>query len=610
MWFRHIFLLFIISSITSDFAFSQQTPAKKDSTRLYKNIETYSKKRKFSGLIYSLVFKPVAANPAKMKKYKKLIIKPYSLFEGKIIRQINIETLDPFGFSIGDTIAAPQSFLAKTGNNLHIKTLSITIRNLLLIRKNQVFDSLLVKESERLVRSRDYLRDVSFFVKGVSKQADSVDIFIRALDIWSAIPNGSVSASNITIGLTDQNFLGLGHTFQNEYNGNYSKGINSYTTNYTIPNIKNSYIGANLHFDILGQENFNRGFAINRPFFSPFAKWAAGINFTQQFRLDSIQNGNSIFVPQRIKFNVQDYWAGNARRLYSGNSEYDRTTNFISAVRFLRVHYLEKPAEWLDPLHRYFSENIYLASIGLSTRKYVQDRFIFKFGVTEDVPIGKAFSLTSGYQVKNSNGRIYLGARISVGDYLSWGYLSSNIEYGTFLESSSAQQGILSAGIIYFTGLMEIGKWKFRQFVKPQITIGMNLFSYDTLRMKDVHGLEGFNSSGLSGTGRILLTLQTQAYTPWNFIGFRFGPFLNFTLLNMLGDSSSSSKNNRMYSQIGVGVLIKNENLVLNAFQLSIAFYPKIPDIGQNVFKTNSFRTTDFGFRDFDIGKPGIVTFQ
>lgn len=138
----------------------------------------------------------------------------------------------------------------------------------------------------------------------------------------------------------------------------------------------------------------------------------------------------------------------------------------------------------------------------------------------------------------------------------------------------------------------------------------MNLFSYDTLRMKDVRGLDGFNSSGLSGTGRILLTLQTQAYTPWNFIGFRFGPFLNFTLLNMLGDSSSSSKNNRMYSQIGVGVLIKNENLVLNAFQLSIAFYPKIPDMGQNVFKTNSFRTTDFGFRDFDIGKPGIVTFQ
>ena len=52
MWFKHILLLFIISSVTSDFAFPQQTPAKKDSTRLYKNIETFSKKGKFSGLMY------------------------------------------------------------------------------------------------------------------------------------------------------------------------------------------------------------------------------------------------------------------------------------------------------------------------------------------------------------------------------------------------------------------------------------------------------------------------------------------------------------------------------------------------------------------------------
>ena len=122
-------------------------------------------------------------------------------------------------------------------------------------------------------------------------------------------------------------------------------------------------------------------------------------------------------------------------------------------------------------------------------------------------------------------------------------------------------------------------------------------------------GLDGFNSLGLSGTRRLLLSLQTQAYAPWNFIGFRFGPFATFTF-GMLGNSSSGFKNSKVYSQIGVGILIKNENLVLNAFQLSIAFYPSIPGMGQNVFKTNSFQTTDFGFRDFEIRKPGIVVFQ
>ena len=94
------------------------------------------------------------------------------------------------------------------------------------------------------------------------------------------------------------------------------------------------------------------------------------------------------------------------------------------------------------------------------------------------MPIGKVFSLTGGYQEKNNTGRLYLGARISFGNYYPWGYLSSNFEYGTFFQASHAEQGVFSAGVNYFTGLVEIGKWKFRQFVKPQVTIGINRFPY------------------------------------------------------------------------------------------------------------------------------------
>lgn len=607
---KNIILLFIVLLLTNDFAYSQQKLAKRDSTRLYKRIEAYSNQSKFKQFIYSMVFKPVATNPAKKKRYNKLIVKPYSAFEGKIIRQINIVTLDPFGYSIIDTIVAPSGFLAKTGNNLHIKSLTISIRNLLLIKKNQPFDSLLVKESERLVRARDYLLDVSFFVSSVSARSDSVDISIRVIDTWSILPQGSASFSSFSIGLTDNNFLGLGHTFKNVYGRHYEKGVNSFSTDYAIPNFKNSYIGAKVHYDMLGKESFSRQLAIDRPFFSPFAKWAAGVNFMQQFRHDSLFTGSLLFIPQPIRFNLQDYWGGSAIQLYKGNSEYVRTTNLISTARFLRVKYLEKPDESMDSLHQYANENLYLASIGISTRKYVQDRYIFKFGITEDVPIGKALSLTGGFQARNNKVRPYLGARVSFGNYYPWGYLSSNVEYGTFFEASHFQQGILSAGLIYFTGLKEIRRWKFRQFVKPQLTLGMHMFSSDTLTMNDGHGLDGFKVSGLSGTGRLLLTLQTQAYTPWNLVGFRFGPFLNLTLLGMLGDTSFPNGKNKLYSQIGVGVLIKNENLVLNAFQLSIAFYPTIPGMDHSAFKTNSFRTSDLGFRDFEIGKPSIVTFQ
>ena len=239
----------------------------------------------------------------------------------------------------------------------------------------------------------------------------------------------------------------------------------------------------------------------------------------------------------------------------------------------------------------------------------MQDKYIFKFGVIEDVPIGKVFSITGGYQEKNNINRFYVGAKFAVGNYFKWGYFSTNIEYGTYIKKSQAQQGVITVGTTYFTDLFEIGKWKFRQFVKPQLVIGLNRFSSDSLTINDGYGIDGFNSVNLKGTSRFLFTVQTQAYAPVNLIGFRFAPFVTYSL-GMLGNSELGFKNSKVYSQIGLGVLIKNENLVINTLQLSIAFYPSIPGIGQDIFKTNAFRTSDFGFRDFEIGKPAIVLYE
>ncbi len=597
----------------SDFAFAQQDTVKTDSTHLYKNIESYSKRSKFTRFMYRLIFKPVAPDSkskvVKKKVYKKLIQKPYRTFEGKIIRNINIVTLDPFGYSATDTTVANQNFLNKAGNGMHIKTHSITIRNLLLIHKNQPFNSLLVKESERLIRNQKYVHEVSFYVVTGRKKSDSVDIFIRELDKWSIIPEGSISTSGIRVDITDKNFLGSGHEFQNAFTRNFTNGINSFNTNYFIPNIRNTYISTKLHFGIDGYKNFSKSFAFDRPFFSPLAKWAAGVSFASQIKKDSLKDINSVYVPLNLKFSTQDYWAGKAQQLFKGDTEDELVTNLILAVRYLHIRYFEKPSELIDPLHIYSNEDFYLTEIGLSTRKYVQDKYIFKYGVIEDVPVGRVYALTGGYQVKNNSGRLYLGMRVYFGNYNEWGYLSSNFEYGTFFHESHTEQGVFTAGVNYFTGLFEIGKWKFRQFVKPQLTIGMKRYSTDSLTLNDGYGLDGFNSTALSGTNRLLFTLQTQSYAPWNFLGFRFGPYLTYSL-GMLSDAVTGFKKSKVYSQIGLGVLIKNENLVFNTFQISISFYPLIPGRGQDVFKMNSFKTTDFGFRDFEIEKPATMTYQ
>jgi hypothetical protein len=609
MWVKTILILFLVTVFTADLAFGQKKASKKDTRELYENIESYSGRSKFTKFIYRLLFKPVAKTANKKKVYKKLIQKPYSTFEGKVIRKISIVTLDPFGNSIADTVASSNNLLTRTGNRAHVKSHAFTIRNLLLFRQNQLFDSLLVRESERLVRSQNYVRDVSFFVKASSPNSDSVDIFIRELDTWSIIPRGGASATRLSLGLTERNFVGMGHEAQAGYTWNHSTGGEAYHLGYAIPNIYNTFINTAVHYDMGESGEFIKQFAVDRPFFSSLTKWAAGVSFTQQLSKTYIPLNDSQYVLQRFKFNAQDYWAGNAVQIIKGKAEINRITNFISAARFLRVRYLEKPDEALDEKQTFADENFYLASIGISVRRYLQDKYIFRFGITEDVPIGKVLSLTGGYQGKSDFSRIYLGGRFSFGDYYPWGYLSANIEYGSFFKSSLPQQGVFSASAIYFTGLIEIGNWKFRQFVKPQVILGLKPHPFDSLTLNDGYGLNGFKSTSLSGTSRLLFTLQAQSYAPWDFIGFRFGPFLNCTL-GMLGDPDSGFKKSKMYAQIGIGVLIKNDYLVLNAFQISISFYPVMQDNGQGMFKFNSFRTTDFDLGDFDVGKPATVLFQ
>jgi hypothetical protein len=605
MWFKKLFILFLVSLFISAVALAQQTSEKKDSTTLYKNIETYSKRNKFNTFLYRLIFKPISIitkKEATRKGYKKLIRTPYVKFQGKIIRNINIVTLDPFGYSVNDTSSSQNRF-TKAANALHVKTRVLAIRNLLLIHKNEPFNSFFVKESERLVRSQKFIHDVSFFVTLTGVKSDSVDIYIRELDIWSIYPQISASSSQMLIGITDQNFLGTGHEFKNVFSRNIPTGISSFNTNYFIPNIMTSYISTMLHYGIDGYGNIRRSITIDRPFYSPYARWAAGISISSQVNKDSLTNMDPFYVPLNLKFSSRDIWAGKAIRILKGSTEEDLATNLIFTGRYLRIRYNEKPSDINDSLHIYSDEDFFLAGIGISTRKYVQDTYIFKYGTVEDVPVGKVLELTAGYQLRKNSWRTYLGVRLSFGNYNEWGYLSTNIDIGAYFRGSKREQGVFTVGANYFTGLIEIGKWKFRQFAKPQVTIGLNRAAYDSLTLNEGLGINGFNSKILSGTSRILLTLQTQFYSPWNLLGFNFGPFIDFSA-GMLGNELSGFRKSQVYTQFGFGVQIKNENLIFNTFQVSISFYPIIPGNGQNIFKMNAFSTADFGFRDFEIGKP------
>lgn len=617
--FKFLFCLLIIFSCQLSFAQEkpkqEAEPLKKDTLKMYRNIENYSRKRGFTRFLHKLIFEPVTAKQ-KIKKnsFQKIKKKGYVEVEGKVIRKILITTLDPFGYSEIDSTKKPNRWSYRVGNTLHNKTKQLAIKNLLLVKKNKPLDSLLVKESERLIRSQRYVRSVAITTTP-TKGKDSVDIYIRVLDAWSTIPDFTASSSRLSFELNERNFLGTGHQFENGYKKSLNSNDHAYSTLYVVPNIMNTYIRTAISYNIDLDDNYQKYIDIERPFFSPYARWAAGIHIDQQFQRVTETDSSNIETIQNYKFNSQDFWAGHSFQLFKGSSEKSRTTNFITSARFLNKDYLEAPPFEKDTLKVYSDEKLYLIGIGISSRQFVQDKYLFNYQVVEDVPTGIVYGLTAGYQEKNNTHRLYFGGRFSIGKYFKFGYLSTNIEYGSFYRKSEFEQSAIVYNLIYFTNLLERGRWKFRQFIKPVLVIGNSRIQSDADRLTlnenntTKNGIPGFDGTNLFGTKKLMVSFQTQAYSPWNFWGFRLNPYLSYTM-GMLGDAKNGLKSSRVYSQIGAGIIISNDYLVFSSFQLSFSYYPSIPGSGDHLFKTNAYKTSDFSFQNFDISKPELVPYH
>lgn len=599
-------VLLILMACCCQISFSQIEKKRKDSSAMYQQIQTYSKKNKITKILHRLVFRPVNI------KTKKLAIAPkvFKKFEGKIIRNINIVTLDPFGYSELDTTKKARNWAERSGNRIHIKTSRSAIRNVLLIKKNKPFDSLLVKESERLIRTQRYISRVDISPQLIQNNSDSIDVNIRVLDSWSIIPKGSVSSSGSNFALNDRNILGSGHELNTKFKNRFSDGKNAYGVGYTIPNFKNTFIRTTVNYQIDLDDYYSKSINVERLFYSALTKWAGGIYLDKQFRKDTLPDNSGKFAFQNFKYNSHDLWLGRAFNILNRDTESGRTTNLIVAGRFLNIKYLERPSLVYDPNKFYADEQFSFLGIGVASRKFVQDNYIFRNGIIEDVPIGKIFGLTAGYQFKNNLGRYYVGARAAFGNFYKWGFLSANFELGTFLNRSITEQSAFSFQANYFTKLMSIGKWKLRQFVKPQLIIGSKRVSSigDQLSINENNGIQGFNSPEY-GNQKAIMTLQTQAYAPWNLWGFRINPYFNYSIA-LLGTPARGLLESKAYSKVGIGMIINNDFLIFSAFQISLSYYPSIPGTGENVFKTNSFETTDFGFQDFDLGKPRAVIFK
>lgn len=622
--------------VKSDSIIHQKTPKdsiSKEDEKLFDTIQKRSDRTKIGRLLNKWVLRD--PTDSDHNKTDDELAPKYEKDKGKIIRTIRIVTTDPFGYSLADTTKTPHSWFQKTGNAIHIKSKEMAIDKFILFKENESLNPYLIGETERLLREQNYIHQLRITSRPVENTKDSVDVYIQVMDSWSLLPKARISSSHGDAELLERNFIGMGHQLRGQYSRSFEQNQNGYEAEYRINNIRNTFIDFKGKYARDFDQYQNKYLSVSRRFYSQIARWAGGVFFQNRSLERPMPGDTSAFENQDLKFIYQDYWVGHAFPVIK-DKERDQITNLTLGLRSFFLNYRQSPDKRYDSIHYFSNERFYLASISLNSRRFVQDKYIFKDGEVEDIPIGSLYGITGGIQQKYDKTRLYAGLQASYGSYFNWGFLSGNIEVGSFFNNRKPEQAAISFQINYFSKLIDLGNdWYLRQFIKPQLVLGFNRKDSfaDRLSLNDefyftgvrsaeyinyedqdhyvnykTASIRGFESEAV-GTHKFVVDFQTQVYAPWTIAGFHFNPFLDVTL-GYLADKDHSFGSNKVYTGITAGVIIRNDYLVFDSFQLSLSYYPEMPGHGTHVIRSNAVRTHDYGLQSFEVTEPRTVIFE
>lgn len=575
---------------------------KKDS--IYYKIEKFSDKRKFTKFLHRFIFRREADSISVKTTTEKVVQETH---DGKYIRNIKIETIDPFGYGSRDKKEKSRWYDWFT-NHLHSNTRISTVNNYLLFQKGEEYNAQKIYESERLLRTMPFINRVNISISDSTSTKDSIDVIVKVLDSWSLKPRASYSGSKIGLGVTEENFLGLGHDLSFLYRNDSKEKQNYLLGSYTAYNLWGSYINA----QILGERDFARNERISlsatRDFFSPLTKWAGGFNFEYFMRRVLLPiESETVFPEAQIKVYSQDLWGGYQIPIASKTSE-KVSSNIALIGRFQNYQYKDNPA--IDKYDYFTSYSSFLASVGFIQRKFSVQKNIFQYDLPEDIAYGTSVSLTAGGLSRNNRIIPYAGISAAYGDFTDIGYFSVKAQFGRFFNEDRQNRESFRLDGTYFTNLMD---WKFasaRHFFSPTLALGNPQQNYSYRDRINLSSSDEFPvySADYIGTKKLVLRYQLQLFVNKTWKNFHFSPYLTAAAGWLAGPDEKLLKTN-VNTKIGIGVLINNPFLVFNRIQISFTYYPKVPFDNNSLFDFNSNRNNLLPMNGFTTDIPHFVNF-
>lgn len=550
-------------------------------------------------------------------------INPFIIHTGKTIRSVSIKTLG-FEMNINDTSSTHKSFGAEAANTLHRNTSVKVIKNNLLFAAGDKINPYLLADNEQHLRNLVYIQDALIVVERIKNATDSVDIVVLVKDVFPLdMGMGIGNTKKYKLELKNENVAGTGSRIAiSSLWDDKRKPRFGFGAEFLQRNIRGSFINWGIGF-----KNYNNAFNSNRneeiiyytrfekPLVSQYLRWIGSLDLSYN-KTSNVYLTDSVYRSDfKYSYYNIDGWA--AYNIGAGKLRYKKlksSTQKLIGGRIFHQRFNDIPEKSsINYDGTYSNVSGLLGSLSIFKQNYYRATYIYGFGRNEDVPEGFSTSFIGGYTIRKDSLydktrlRPYYGVEALTGNYNRKGFYSAyTFRLGGNHYNGKWEDVTLLLNAEHFTRLKKISsKWYRRVFLNGGFTKQFVPVLDQPLILRSPYGLPYFEYGYINADMRTTLKSEIVFYRTKKFSGFGFAPFA-FADMSLLKPTKESFSKSDLYSSIGGGFRIRNENIILGTMELRASYFPRIlPNMNHLKIKINT--NLRYKYNSSFIRRPDFV---
>lgn len=541
----------------------------------------------------------------------------FTPYRGNRIRYIYFNRLKVFGTQIEDTSYNP-SKLVRFANRLHFDTREWMIRQSLFFRENDTINAYKLVDNERYLRNLPFIQDARIYVINTYQNSDSIDIVVVTKDIFEY--GGTVSQlspNSVAASIFNTNAFGagqrmsVGFKWDEGYSPQWRSGIG-----YSKYNVGGSFTDISLGYSFLNDRTladtgvYERAyyFTANRPLYSSWAKFTGGLTLSYNTSVNINMLPDSLYPSYR--YNIVDVWVGyNFRNQFMTTGFNSEKPNIAVEFRNYNMNFTKLPYQPKFQNNPNYNDHRYLLTkLVFFHQDFFKTNYFFGFGRTEDIPQGYNAGASVGLDDWVGRKRTYTAIEGQKYWLKGKNVISTSVGWGTFWYNGNAEDQVIHLQTDYYSNLFKLNGPKLRQFVHGDYLICLNPVLYKPLNINKEFGIFGYRNTLFNGYQRLNLGTQTTYYSPLNIYGFKFN-FYALLQASLLAASKENLFKSPLYSAIGLGFMVRNENLAFNTLSVAANYLPPVAG-GPKSFFFQVTSISTLGFNIFALQAPALISFR